>query len=198
MLMSNIGRPIEFDPEKALEAAMGLFWLYGYEATSLQNLISEMGISKSSFYQTFKSKQALFQSCLLHYKKTLLEQLNCQLNQATSGKNFINDVFESIASEVNNSKIPKGCFLMNTANEFSQTDPKIAKMVLSSIESLKKIFEQAVKQSQQRGEISNKTNPKSLATYLVSSISGLRNMIKAGANRQELKDIIKITLSIMD
>jgi len=196
--MSHIGRPLEFDPEEALESAMLLFWQHGYEATSLHDLITEMGLSKSSFYQTFKSKQSLFKNCILHYKELLLGQLKQQLKDASSGRSFIEILFKMIASEADSSDIPKGCLLMNTANEFSQTDPEISKMVRASIESLTNIFEQAIQQSQKKGEITTEISPINLAIYLVTSISGLRNMIKAGESRKELNEVVKLTLSVLD
>ena len=54
------GRPRQFNEEQALEAAMEQFWAVGYEATSLQDLLRVMKLSKSSLYQTFGSKHDLF------------------------------------------------------------------------------------------------------------------------------------------
>src|SRR5580693_10016296 len=54
------GRPAAFDRAVALQAAMKLFWERGYEGTSFDNLISAMGISASSFYNSFGSKEALY------------------------------------------------------------------------------------------------------------------------------------------
>jgi TetR/AcrR family transcriptional regulator, transcriptional repressor for nem operon len=62
------GRPLEFDPDIALQAAMQLFWCKGYESSSVQDLITTMEVSKSSFYQTFKSKHILFQRCIVNYQ----------------------------------------------------------------------------------------------------------------------------------
>ncbi|PCI21847.1 MAG: hypothetical protein COB62_02440 [Piscirickettsiaceae bacterium] len=196
--MNKIGRPLEFNPELAVKSAMELFWRNGYEATSLQNLISSMHLSKSSFYQTFHSKHALFQRCIQSYQSMLADSFLQQLNTAPSSKFFITSVFQNIADEAAGSTVPKGCLLMNTANEFSQNDPEISKMVLSSIESLINIFELAVTQSQQQGEIPIDKNPRSTAVYLVSSISGLRNMIKAGAERKTVDDIILLTLTVLE
>ena len=53
------GRPKIFDQEKALEKASKLFWEKGYEATSLEDLITVMGIQKGSFYNTFGNKKQL-------------------------------------------------------------------------------------------------------------------------------------------
>src|SRR5690349_23827206 len=54
------GRPATFDRGKALQEAMKLFWERGYEGTSFDDLIAAMGISPSSFCNSFGSKEALY------------------------------------------------------------------------------------------------------------------------------------------
>ena len=55
-----MARPPEFDRTKALEAAMKLFWIRGFTATSLPDLLEAMGIARSSFYASFRTKRDLF------------------------------------------------------------------------------------------------------------------------------------------
>ncbi len=42
------GRPVEYDRERSLNAALAVFWRKGYEATSLADLCEAMGMSKST------------------------------------------------------------------------------------------------------------------------------------------------------
>ncbi|MFQ5487964.1 MAG: TetR/AcrR family transcriptional regulator [Gammaproteobacteria bacterium] len=194
----NAGRPLEFDPEQALEAAMELFWRKGYEATSLQDLLAAMGLSKSSFYQTFKSKHALFQASIRHYRRMLDQDLTRQMEVAGSGKAFLQNLFQHLVVETRDADARKGCLLMNTASEFAQNDPRIAAVVAQGIESLRDIFETAIRQSQEQGEIPVGQDARALATYLVSSMSGIKNMIKAGADKKTVREIAGLTLRILD
>ena len=61
------GRPKNFDRAAALHQAMELFWERGYEGTSFDELIAAMGISPSSFYNAFGSKERLYKEATEAY-----------------------------------------------------------------------------------------------------------------------------------
>ena len=186
----NAGRPLQFNPDKALDAAMQLFWRKGYESTSLQNLIDEMKLSKSSFYLAFKSKHHLFQLCLQQYSEMLFNHLSSQMLQADSAMQFIESLFYNVANETCGKDARRGCLLMNTASEFAQTDSEISKLVNKNLENLTKIFEQAVIEAiKENKNLSDKDSHK-LALYLVSSMSGLKTMVKSGADKPTIKSIV--------
>lgn len=56
--------------QKILEAALDLFSIQGFEATSISQIASAVGIQKASLYSHFASKQAILDSI----KKEILEQ----------------------------------------------------------------------------------------------------------------------------
>ena len=63
-----MGRPREFDTERALDSATELFWRKGYEGTSLSDLTSTLGITRPSLYAAFGNKEALFLMALDRYE----------------------------------------------------------------------------------------------------------------------------------
>src|SRR5690349_6094640 len=63
----------EFDHEQVLDGALALFWRGGYEATSLDGLLSQVGLSKSSFYGAFGSKHDMLLAALDRYIETVLQ-----------------------------------------------------------------------------------------------------------------------------
>ena len=54
-------RTKEFDPEEVENAVMQVFWRKGFAATSIQDLVEETGLSRSSLYSSFKNKEQLYQ-----------------------------------------------------------------------------------------------------------------------------------------
>ena len=191
------GRPREFDIDRALEAATQQFWAVGYEATSLQDLLKSMGLSKSSLYQTFGNKHELFVRCLDHYQQSMVDKLNVQLNSSDSVKQFIANFLEGVIAEAKNSSGRKGCLLVNTANELSQRDTDIAKAVTDGTGNVAKLFQQAIELGKQKKEISVDTLTEHLVSYLMTAISGLRTMIKAGAETSTLKPVTDLIIKTL-
>ncbi|MBL8150962.1 MAG: TetR/AcrR family transcriptional regulator [Blastocatellia bacterium] len=193
----SVGRPLEFEPEKALQAAMEVFWRQGYEATSLQDLLKAMKLSKSSFYQSFGSKHQLFEMCINRYQDMVTATMIEALNHSSSAREFILNSFYTVAKEARKGKT-KGCLVLNSANEFSQNDPVIAACVASGIENFTNVFLLAVKRAQSEGTISTNKTAEALASYLMSSMSGIKTLVKAGTSETKVKEIIEIVISVLD
>ncbi len=193
-----MGRPREFDETNVLERAMQSFWARGYEATSLHDLLLVMGLSKSSFYETFGSKHELFLRSLEHYTATVVRDAGDVLKQEPSGRKAISYVFESILAEARGGGLQRGCMLGNSASELAPHDAEAADLVQKGLKRLDDAFRGAVQRGQKAGEISKKQDARALARFLHSNLIGLRLMAKAGVSQAALKDIMNVTLSTLD
>jgi TetR/AcrR family transcriptional regulator, transcriptional repressor for nem operon len=196
--MSTLGRPLEFAPDKAVDIAMEVFWCRGYETTSMTDLLAAMDLSKSSFYQTFGNKQQIFERCLKRYAEMLSTNMENELNAASSGRRFIENMFDTIANTAQQVEGAKGCLMVNSANEFGQRDPAIASSLDEGLLLFTKVFIKAVKRAQSEGEISADADPHAIANYLHVCISGLRTMIKAGADKASAKGTVALILEALD
>jgi TetR/AcrR family transcriptional repressor of nem operon len=57
--------------ERLVDAALYLFWLQGYAATGVAEILSRANVRSGSFYYFFKTKEALLIAVLERYIKTL-------------------------------------------------------------------------------------------------------------------------------
>jgi len=187
-----MGRPLEFDRDEALDVAMRVFWSRGYKATSLQDLLHAMDLSKSSFYQSFGSKHELLQRNIDRYRRAVTASMQARLAQAPSGRRFIEDILHETAQDTHPADRQWGCLVMNCASEFARSDAVVADLVMDSIRGFEEVFRQAVERAQQEGDIAPEQDAVALARYLASSRSGLLTMAKAGVEPEALRDVIAL------
>ena len=68
-----MARPRTFDEQRAVAAAAELFARVGYSATSVDDLVTALGMHRGSLYQAFGSKRGLFLAAL---RRTVLSELS--------------------------------------------------------------------------------------------------------------------------
>lgn len=194
----NAGRPLEFDPDAALDAAVQVFWSRGYEATSLGDLLQTMGIARSSLYQAFGSKRAVFLRALERYRDGLERELKRSLAASSSGIDFIRDTVKSVATGTERADGRRGCLVFNSAVEFGQSDPEISAQVAASLDAFARVFSEAIRRAQREGEIDNHADPDLVGRFVVCTMSGLGTFAKAGASRGELNELARLSLASLD
>ncbi|MGE6257496.1 TetR/AcrR family transcriptional regulator [Heyndrickxia sporothermodurans] len=59
-----------------IECAIKLFAEKGYQSTSVQDIVSEYGISKGAFYNYFSSKEELLLAIFQHYSDKIYQKMN--------------------------------------------------------------------------------------------------------------------------
>lgn len=194
----SIGRPPEFDVNEVIVAAMDTFWSNGFEGTSMQQILKSTGLSKSSLYQTFGGKQELFVKCLDQYSMDMKESLLAKLSQSKSGVGFIKEVLLSAAKEAKGPGIPKGCLIMNTATEFAQHNSAVSKSVNRGIEAFKFVFATALEKARESGEIEKSADVDQLSSYVVSSMSGIKSIVKSGADEKSVRSIVEVVMKAIN
>ncbi len=197
-----MGRPREFDERQALEQAMQVFWAKGYEAASLCDLIQAMGLSKSSFYDTFGGKNDLFIATLDWYRDTVVASFTGKLRSRSeelgSARAAIAEAFDMAVESAAGDEGRRGCFLGNCAVEVSGNDPVAAARIRAGIGATENAFHDAIRTGQGQGEIAAKHDPRALARSLTSSLNGLRMMAKVNPEEARLRDIAGLALSVLD
>ncbi len=81
-----MARTKDFDEQEVLKKAVCLFWNKGYNATSMQDLVDQLGISRSSLYDTYGDKHTLYLKALEEYQQTNGGKLCSIVHESASAK----------------------------------------------------------------------------------------------------------------
>jgi len=176
---------------------MQVFWLHGYEATSLQDLLKAMGLSKSSLYQGFGGKKELFLQCIQLYCRQRGDRWRSLLQGAGSGYNFIETLLISAGSDGKMSEVRRGCLLMNTATELSHKDPEVGARVGVAFDGLRALLKGAVASAQKDGDIAADKDPDVLASYLLTCLGGIKTMVKGGMGPAEARSVVQVMMAAL-
>jgi len=193
----SVGRPRTFNPDEALQGALECFWSQGYEATSMTDLLRCTGLSKSSLYESFGSKHSLFERCLERYREDRVALMTKRLDACATGIEFIRQMLESAAAE-SGSPSARGCLVMNTATEFAQKDAQVARLVGESIAAFSAVFSKAIRRAQTEGDVPADKDPNAMARFVVTNMSGLRTLAKAGVPLKNLKATVRLALATLE
>ena len=109
-----MARPREFDIEEAVTHAMAVFWEHGYDATTTDQLLDGMRLTRGSLYKAFGDKKALFLRALDLYDAQEVEMLFAHLKSILGlgqlrlrGPGGANDEFLLAATAQNLRKLAK-------------------------------------------------------------------------------------------
>jgi len=193
-----VGRPKEFDRDIALDKAMQLFWCKGYEATSVQDLLDEMGINRGSFYDTFGDKRSLFLMAIDRYNETFVSKLRSSLEASSSPKQSIVFTIKDLAARAAADAQRKGCLVTNSVVELAPHDPEAAGRATACLEQMEAAFYEALLRAQLQGELSERHDPRVLARFLISSYQGMRVMSKIHKGQSSLGDIVNVVVAALD
>jgi TetR/AcrR family transcriptional repressor of nem operon len=192
-----MARTKEFDPDVVLEIAVEVFWRLGYEHTSLDTLMREMGISKQSLYDTFGDKRSIYFRAMSHYReKTNASLRNLFTTEKLVRKGFAT-LFQSIIRE-SKAQHERGCLLMNANLSRAVDDVEVKKFLRDNQKDVERIFRTAFVEAKKRGEIGPEKDPTALSKFFVATIQGMRALARLNHDRKELAHIAAVALAALD
>ena len=119
-----MGRPKNFSREGVLEKALPVFWKHGFANTSLQELEKATGVNKSGLYAEFADKGDLYLESLRHYLRKRQEEEF--LTAKPLGWNNIERFLKLAPCSLEGGK---GCFSVNSMNQFAVLPPAAQEIV---------------------------------------------------------------------
>lgn len=186
-----------FDEQEVLDKAMNLFWQKGYNATSAQDLVDNLGISRSSLYDTYGDKHSLFVKALKQYRKERIDPVMRRIDEAEDIEAYIRQVFELVKEEALSENGSKGCFMVNSAVELAPVDSEVAAIANSIMQDTENTLCKAIERGQEECIFTTKYSARSLARFVFNSLNGLRVTVKFDADKKLFDDIVNVCLSAL-
>ncbi|HAV5025360.1 TPA: TetR/AcrR family transcriptional regulator [Acinetobacter baumannii] len=193
-----MARPQEFNRVLVLQQAMSIFWKYGYEKTSLAELLKITGLSKSSLYSSFGDKRQLFLEAFDLYRSQRIKDMQYLLNSENSKRNSITIFFRMIIQDASHTDFFNGCMSINQAVELAPYDQEVRSRILSDFHQFEVILLDAIRKGQSEGSIKNIRSPEILAKILFLAFPGLQILVRSGQDVHLIEEMLNALLSNLD
>jgi AcrR family transcriptional regulator len=180
------GRPLSFDRDTALETAMHVFWERGYEAASISDLTSAMGITPPSLYTAFGDKEQLFLEAIERYALGYGSISARALKEEPTARSAIARWLHDAAAELTEPCHPKGCMVVMAATNCSAAAERVqSALARRRAEAIANVTNR-IRGAIAAGELPADTDAQDLANFYATVYQGMSMQAKDGATREAL------------
>jgi TetR/AcrR family transcriptional repressor of nem operon len=184
----------QFDKDKVLQAASEVFHKNGYNGTSIDEILTATGLSRSSLYDSFKDKHNLYLETLEYYKNSGNNQLEKLDQKDLNGLQKIENMFNEVVKHLVNHPNDNGCLLVNAAAEMSKQCFKTAQVICNNKDEVQDLIASWLTDAQNKKVLSLSKSAKIYSQFLYNTLLGLRVMSQSGASKADLNNVVKVTL----
>lgn len=184
----------QFDKDKVLQAASEVFHKNGYNGTSIDEILTATGLSRSSLYDSFKDKHNLYLETLEYYKNSGNNQLEKLDQKDLNGLQKIESMFNEVVKHLVNHPDDNGCLLVNAAAEMSKQCFKTAQVICNNKDEVQDLIASWLTDAQNKKVLSLSKSAKVYSQFLYNTLLGLRVMSQSGASKADLNNVVKVTL----
>ena len=189
-----MGRPSSFDRDVAVETAMQEFWRCGYEANSVKAISEKLGITRSSFYNSFGSREDLFKEVLaVYFAQSPDSILHGDLPDEPILE-LLTRTFHAICVARAGDPEGRGCLAINSLAELGGTHDELGDLIANAVLGSAARLEELLGFAVQNEELPAKTDVHALALALQNLMVGVNVLAKALHDEAELWLAVKTTL----
>jgi AcrR family transcriptional regulator len=186
------GRPKSFDRAVALQQAMKLFWERGYEGASLDDLTAAMGISPSSFYNSFGSKERLYQEATEAYMACASKWFAGELQADTDAKTAFRRLLIAAAREFTQNDLPTGCMISLAGTHVPPALTCMRDAMAGHRWAAQSAMAARIQRGVDEGDVPKDTDVGALAAFYSALSRGMAVQARDGASRERLLEIAEL------
>jgi TetR/AcrR family transcriptional repressor of nem operon len=190
-----VGRTREFDTDVALERAMEVFRLRGYEAATIRELATAMGIGAGSLYAAFGSKESLYVAALQLHREQAAALTARHLAETSDPREVIRLLLTQAYARSAPAAIGPDCLLTAAAIERAGRDPRVDRLMRDATAALEEAFAEILRTACNRGQLAADADVSTLARFLVTTMQGLR--IMARTDGEALSSVVEVAVGCL-
>ena len=182
----------QFNKEKVLEAASNIFRQKGYNGTSIDDILTATGLSRSSLYDSFNDKHNLYLQALEFYKNNEQALYGKLDEKPVNGLQKIEVLFKEVVNHLINHPDDNGCLMVNAAAEMSKQCFKTQQVICNNKDEVQDLLTTWLTDAQEKKVLTLSKPVKTYSQYLYNTLLGLRVMSQSNAGKTELLNVVKI------
>lgn len=186
------GKP-KFDDAIVINAAMDVFWRRGFVASSIDELTTAMGLSRSSLYKRFKDKDGLYQEVLATYADRVLRRMGNI--QADSRRAQLEALLLEFVPEKDGTAKPAGCMLARACSEMNDLPTGGQAVALKGLTGQRAILSRILDAAATNGELGSTVDIEALTWHFLGVLQAIMNLPQAGATAADLRRMITATMT---
>jgi AcrR family transcriptional regulator len=189
------GRPRSFDREAALAAAMEVFWEKGFEAASISELCSAMGLNPPSLYSAFGDKEKLFLEAVERYSSRNNE--SCPYGEEPTARGAVEKMLAYAAHEFTESREhPRGCLMMMASTTAANSSEAMRKLIAGKRNAARDNLRARIKHGIEEGDVPADADATALADFYFTILTGMALQAREGASRRSLLGTVEQAMSL--
>ena len=189
----RLGRPRGFDENKALDAAMHVFWKKGYEGASLSGLTRAMHIERPSLYAAFGNKEALFRKVLDRYSCTVAGFIPEAFSEPTA-RGVVERMLFGMAHVLSAPGNQPCCMFTQSVLSSGDESAVIRREMGIRGKRAEADLRKRLERAKREGDLPADANTGDLVRYVYTVSHGMAIQAKAGASRAQLRRIAETAL----
>ncbi|NQV83171.1 MAG: TetR/AcrR family transcriptional regulator [Rhodospirillales bacterium] len=193
-----MARPSKFNRQEAVEFVMNEFWRNGYEASSVKSLSEKLGITRSSFYNAFGSREALFKEALELYLNQSPDKVLALASPGEPIKELFVKTFRAACKARASDTEGRGCMVINGVTELCNVHDELGQVMENAVLGNLTRIEQLLEWGLAQGELGTGTDIHAKALALQNLLMGLNVLCKVVTQEGELWKAAETTLKGLD
>jgi TetR/AcrR family transcriptional repressor of nem operon len=161
-----------------------VFWEQGYDCTSMADIVEATGLNKSSIYNTFGSKDDLYERAVDRYIDAKVAAMRSVLLDGSQGLDDVRRLLALVRREAETDAGRRGCLAVNMTTELGLRVEFAQAAARRFRESMRDGFAAALRRAAAAGEI-EAANIDAYLSVLMLSMFGLPVIARGGAALDE-------------